>query len=175
MGGQLCTCTSCDDDIYDYNVNLRIRWKTKFEEMALSRKHINQLYKLFRAIDVNDDGALSIEDDLEQLVELYEYHNAGTKLDIHKKIFHASGEEFSLSMSNNLMTFPEFVICVWTFCSLSMEDLGTLPLYCTIHYSSSVHSLYTSLQVSLYFSCTPTVIAPPTATCRCFQQLVQTP
>jgi Ca2+-binding EF-hand superfamily protein len=120
-------CFACEEDVYDHNVELRVQWKEKFQQMNLSVSHVNKLYKAFRTVDFNGDGLISIEQNaFRRLTDLYHQETCDIFRNFDLKIF----SELS-SVANGTITFPEFVLQIWNFCSISDGDLDmfTFRLY----------------------------------------------
>jgi hypothetical protein len=115
----------CGPSIYKTNQSIACNRKT-YEALGLNEKNINELYEIFKSIDIDDSGLIDI---LEMMARLQLEITPFSKRVF--KIFDAD--------SSGQLDFWEFVISTWNYCTLAKSSFGK---------SYIVHIL-----VSVYYKC----------------------
>ena len=106
-----CIISRKYDAIYEKKEDVK-KYEGDFELMGLTQKDIGRLFEAFQLIDIDQSGSII-------LLELVEYLDLEESSFV-KKAFNVFDIDHSKTIS-----FHEFVLSVWDYCTLSRENLGT--------------------------------------------------
>ena len=111
------------------------RWLADFKELRITDSDVEKCFKVYRKIDADGSGAVSIE---EMLIYLEIEPTAFSR-----RVFSI----FDLNKSGKV-DFREFVLSMWNYCTLSNATLGkalSMPTQWLNSLSSLLHILVVSL------------------------------
>jgi hypothetical protein len=115
-------CASKYSKIYELKPELRKNMMA-FDSLGISEADLGQFYRSFLKWDEADKGVAEI-------LEILMTCNETSKFAI--KVFR---RQHSRTTTNaDIVTFPEFVISIWEFCSLSKYMLGMLYLFIIMYH-----------------------------------------
>lgn len=101
----------CESKISIYEINLKLAgWRDQFEALQITGKEIEQIYRIFRKVDVDNSGTI-------ELAELL-VHIEIERTKFSERIFSIFDED-----SSGQIDFREFVLSLWNYCTLSKTTL----------------------------------------------------
>jgi len=107
MGG---TCSSSYDHVYALEPTVK-SWEKLFSALKLSENDVGRLFRIFKKMDKNEKGCISIIDML-------------NFLDCDRTKFTTRVFSMFDADSSGKIDFREFVVTLWNYCTISKENLG---------------------------------------------------
>jgi hypothetical protein len=126
----LSSCVINEDNVYDVDVEMRIRWKGHFHSLFFNAYQIDKLYRTFgysrskrkKSFEYIMDRYRSPGDEMQGNIPLREFDIAW----LHTCTLHVySPSSKSPSLSLMELSFPELVLALWNFCTEDKQNLAS--------------------------------------------------
>lgn len=100
-----------------------MRWNVHFAAMQLTKHDVKKLYEVFCSMDTDGRGSIDV-------VELL------SRIDVNRNKF--TERVFSMfdEDKSGQVNFREFVLSLWSYCTLTKDALGDVLTYCIYHCTS---------------------------------------